>query len=202
MTRTWIALFLAPFFWSAIEPRDYLTWFLEVSPAIATFGVLAATRSQFPLTPLSYWLLLIECIILMIGGHYTYAHVPAFDWIRDVFQQSRNNYDKLAHFSQGFVPAIATREILIRFSVVRCRNWLAFLVVCVCLAISAFYELIEWGVAMASEQAAEAFLGTQGYEWDTQSDMAFALLGAIAGLASLSRIHDAQIRRLVAADPT
>lgn len=200
MSKTWTILFLVPFIWSAIEPRDYLTWFLEVLPAMATFGVLAVTRDQFPLTPLSYWLLLVECIILMIGGHYTYAHVPAFDWIRDLFNQSRNNFDKLAHFSQGFVPAIAAREILIRFSVVRCRNWLAFLVVCVCLAISACYELIEWGVALISAQAAEAFLGTQGYEWDTQSDMAFALIGAIVALASLSRIHDAQIRQLSTAE--
>ncbi|HUL12394.1 MAG TPA: DUF2238 domain-containing protein [Methylococcaceae bacterium] len=196
MSKTWTALFLIPFAWSAIEPRDYLTWFLEVLPAIATFAVLAATRRQFPLTPLTYWLLLIECIILMIGGHYTYAEVPAFDWLRDYFHHSRNNYDKLAHFFQGFVPAIAVREILVRFAVVRSRPWLAFLVACVCLAISAFYELIEWGVAMVSEQAAEAFLGTQGYEWDTQSDMALALVGAIVSMGLLSSMHDDQIGRL------
>jgi putative membrane protein len=201
MNKTWTMLFLFPFAWSAVEPRDYLTWLLEVFPAIVTFGVLVATRRQFPLTPLGYWLLLIECNILMIGGHYTYAHVPAFDWLRDYFHHSRNNFDKLAHFSQGFVPAIVVREILIRFAVVRSQSWLAFLVVCVCLAISALYELIEWWVALVSEQAAEAFLGTQGYEWDTQSDMAFALVGAIFSIALLSDIHDAQIRRIAGVSP-
>ena len=197
----WTGLFLVPFVWSAIAPHDYLTWFLEVLPAIVAFCLLAATRRQFPLTPLCYWLILMECIILMIGGHYTYAHVPAFDWVRDYFHQSRNNFDKLAHFTQGFVPAIAAREVLIRFSVVQSRHWLVFLVTCVCLAISAFYELIEWWVALVSKQAAEAFLGAQGYEWDTQSDMAFALVGALVALAWLSRVHDAQIARLTPADP-
>jgi len=201
MSKTWTMLFLVPFAWSAVEPHDYLTWFLEVFPAIVTFGVLAATRRQFPLTPLAYWLLLVECVILMIGGHYTYAQVPAFDWLRDHFHHSRNNFDKLAHFSQGFVPAIVVREVLIRFSVVRSPAWLAFLVACVCLAISAFYELIEWWVALLSEQAAEAFLGTQGYQWDTQSDMAFALAGAIISIALLSGIHNAQIGRLTSASP-
>jgi putative membrane protein len=132
----------------------------------------------------------------MIGGHYTYAHVPAFDWLRDYFDHGRNNYDKLAHFFQGFVPAIAVREILIRFSVVNSRYWLAFLVASVCLAISAFYELIEWWVALMSTRAAEAFLGTQGYQWDTQSDMALALLGAIVAMGFLNRVHDVQIGRL------
>lgn len=132
----------------------------------------------------------------MIGGHYTYAHVPLFDWINDYFNHGRNNYDKLAHLSQGFVPAIVTREILIRFEVIRSPRWLGFLVACVCLSISAFYELIEWVVALLSEEAAEAFLGTQGYEWDTQSDMALALLGAVAALMTLSRYHDKQIAEL------
>ena len=197
MNKTWITLFAGVFIWSGFEPQDYLTWLLEVFPAILTFLILALTRRIFPLTPLTYWLLLIECIILMIGGHFTYAKVPLFDWISEYLNHGRNNYDKLAHFSQGFVPAITTREILLRFQVVRGDGWLFFLVACVCLAISAFYELIEWWVALLSQQAAEAFLGTQGYIWDTQSDMALALLGAIAAQGWLRKWHDRQLHALL-----
>jgi putative membrane protein len=193
MTTIWIAIFLAVFLWSGIGPQDYFTWAMEVAPAAAAFVLLIATRKRFPLTNLSYVLILIHSVILMIGGHYTYAEVPLFDWIRDALQQSRNNYDKVGHFAQGFVPAVIAREILIRKNVVRKGRWLGFVVVSICLAVSAFYELVEWWTAELTGSAAEAFLGTQGYQWDTQSDMALALLGAALSLALLSRVHDRQL---------
>jgi putative membrane protein len=196
LRTVWFIVFLATLIWSAIQPKDYLTWFLEVLPALIGLVLLAATRHSFPLTPLAYLLILAHCIILMVGGHYTYAEVPLFDWFRDWFGFQRNNYDKLGHFAQGFVPAIVAREILLRKRVIIAWGWLSFIVVCICLAISAFYELVEWWVAVFSEEAAEAFLGTQGYVWDTQSDMMFALVGAIAALILLSGIHDRQIQRV------
>jgi len=192
----WTVIFGAVLLWSAVEPKGYYIWFLEALPALLGFAILAATRVRFPLTPLAYWLVLIHCIILLVGAHYTYAEVPLFDWIRDTLGNSRNNYDKIGHFAQGFVPALLAREVLIRLQVINGRSWLNFLVVCFCLAVSAFYELIEWWVALLSEQAADAFLGTQGYVWDTQSDMGLALLGAILALLLLSRQHDRQLQRL------
>ena len=194
MNKLWLLVFAVVLVWSAINPADYFTWFLEVLPAIIGLLVLLATRKSFPLTPLVYALILIHCVILMVGGHYTYAEVPLFDWIRDSFGLARNNYDKVGHFAQGFIPAMVAREILIRKRVVLVRSWLAFLVVCFCLALSAFYELIEWAVALASGESAEAFLGTQGYVWDTQSDMGFALVGAVSTLLLLGRWHDRQLR--------
>ncbi len=194
---TWIAVFAAVLIWSGIGPHDYPTWLLEVAPAIIAAAILWYTRERFPLTRLTYGLILVHCVILMVGGHYTYAEVPLGDWVRDAFDQGRNNYDKLGHFAQGFVPAIVAREILIRLEVVRFPRWRDFLIVCVCLAISAFYELLEWWVALLSEEAAESFLGTQGYVWDTQSDMWLALLGAISALLLLSRLHDRQLRAFV-----
>lgn len=196
MTKSWLGIFFAVLIWSGIDPKDFVTWLLEVSPAVLGLIILVATRNRFPLTPLAYWLILLHSLILMIGGHYTYAHVPLFDWLKDPFDWQRNNYDKVGHFAQGFVPALVAREILIRNVVVNGRSWLNFLVVCVCLAISAFYELLEWWIALVSEEAAESFLGTQGYEWDTQADMAFALLGAILSLVTLSTLHDRQMARL------
>ncbi len=190
----WLAIFFAVLLWSAIAPRDRFTWVLEVAPALIGVLVLALTRKRFPLTPLVYVLILAHSIILMVGGHYTYAEVPLFDTFRDWFGLARNNYDKLGHFAQGFVPAMIARELLLRRRVVNGRAWLNFLVVCFCLAFSAFYELIEWFVAVATGTAAQAFLGTQGYEWDTQSDMLFALLGALLALLLLSRWHDRQLR--------
>jgi putative membrane protein len=160
------------------------------------FVLLASTRHRFPFTPLAYFLILLHCLILMVGGHYTYAETPLLDPLGDYFGWQRNNYDKLGHLAQGFVPAIVAREILLRNAVVVSRGWLFFIVACICLAISALYELIEWGVALVSEQAADAFLGTQGYVWDTQSDMFYALIGAILALVLLSRAHDRQISRL------
>lgn len=156
--------------------------------------MLAATRKRFPLTPLTYGLILLHAIVLMVGGHYTYAEVPAGDWLRELVGGERNNYDKLGHLAQGFVPAIVAREILLRNRVIGRRGWLSFLIVCICLAIAAVYELLEWWVALISEEAAESFLGTQGYVWDTQSDMFLAGVGAVLALVTLGRIHDRQLR--------
>ncbi len=193
MQIAWISVFLAVFTWSAVNPHDYPTWFLEVFPAVLGAAVMWATRDTYPLTRLAYMLILIHCIILMIGGHYTYAEVPLFDWIRDEFGQARNNYDKLGHFVQGFIPAIVAREIVIRNKVFNSARWRDFFIVCFCLGFSAFYELIEWWVALLSEEAADSFLGTQGYIWDTQSDMAYALVGAVLALLLLGRVHDKQL---------
>lgn len=196
MLRLWILIFALVLIWSGISPEDRLTWWLEVAPALAALILLGATHKRFPLTPLCLWLILGHCIILMVGGHYTYAKVPAFDWLAEALGQSRNNYDKLGHLAQGFVPAIIARELLLRLSIINGKRWCAFLVTCFCLALSAFYELIEWWVALLSGTEAEAFLGTQGYVWDTQSDMLMALIGAILALAILPRYHDAQMARL------
>lgn len=157
---------------------------------------MALTYKNFKLTPLVYSLILFHSVILMIGGHYTYAEVPFFDYLKDVFNFSRNNYDKVAHFVQGFVPALIAREIIIRKNIILDSCWRNFFIICFCLAFSAFYELIEWWVALASGEDAEAFLGTQGYIWDTQSDMGLALLGAIIGLVSLSKLHNKQLVNL------
>lgn len=192
----WVGIFAAVLAWSAIEPADRVTWWLEVIPALLGLVILAVTRQRFPLTPLVYTLILIHAIILMVGGHYTYAEVPAGDWLRDLLGGERNNYDKLGHLAQGFIPAMIAREVLIRNGVVVIRGWISFLVLCVVLAISAFYELIEWWAALASSEAAESFLGTQGYVWDTQSDMLWALSGAALALLALSKVHDRQIRAL------
>jgi putative membrane protein len=151
------------------------------------------TRRVFPFTPLVYGLILLHSIILMIGGHYTYAEVPLFDWIRDLSGGDRNNYDKVGHFAQGFVPAIIAREIIVRKKLIQSTVWKNFFVVCFCLAFSAFYELIEWWVALLGGKDSESFLGTQGYVWDTQSDMALALLGSIVALLVLRRVHDRQL---------
>lgn len=197
MRKLWLVIFFATLAWSGVHPKDSLTWLLEVIPALIGLVVLVTTRNMFPLTRLTYVLILFHCVILMVGGHYTYAEVPLFDWIRDWFSLERNNYDKVGHLVQGFVPAIIAREILIRNAIVVGRGWLAFIVVCICLAISAIYELIEWLVAILSGESAEAFLGTQGYIWDTQSDMAYALTGAIMALVLLSKLHDRQMSRIV-----
>jgi len=194
MAATWIAVYVGVLAWSAIEPHDYPTWFLEVFPALIGAGLLWYTRVSFPLTTLSYVLILIHCIILMVGGHYTYAEVPLGDWVRDAFDLQRNNYDKLGHFVQGFIPAIITREIVVRKKVFNDARWRDFFIVCFCIGFSAFYELIEWWVALLSEEAAESFLGTQGYVWDTQSDMFWALLGATLAVVLFGRLHDRQLR--------
>lgn len=196
MKSLWLSIYFAILIWSAINPADYFTWFLEVVPALIGLVILAATYNRFRLTTLAYILILVHCGILMVGGHYTYAQVPLFDWLKTYFELERNNYDKVGHFAQGFIPAIVAREILIRKDVVRGRGWLGFLVVCFCLALSALYELIEWWVALSTGESAEAFLGTQGYVWDTQSDMALALAGAICAVLFLRRLHDSQLQKL------
>jgi len=192
----WLMIFILVFIWSAINPKDTFTWFLEVAPAIIGLGFVIYAFKHFPLTPLLYVLILIHCVILMIGGHYTYAEVPLFDWLKFEMDWERNNYDKVGHFAQGFIPAILAREILMRKQVVNGQAWTNFFSVSVALAFSAFYELIEWWVALLSEEAAESFLGTQGYVWDTQSDMGWALFGAILALITLSRMHDRQLSKL------
>jgi putative membrane protein len=196
MRNAWLAIFIATLTWSAIAPKDYLTWVLEVAPALVGFAVLAMTWRSFRLTPLVYLLILFHCVILMVGGHYTYAEVPLFDYITPLFGFERNNYDKLGHFVQGFVPAMIAREILIRKAVVASPGWRDFLIVCFCLALSALYELLEWAVAVVAGASSEAFLGTQGYEWDTQTDMALALLGAVTALLALASLHDRQLAAL------
>jgi putative membrane protein len=190
----WISLFLIALLWSGINPKDYPTWFLEVFPALIGGAVLWYTRDSFPLTRLVYVLILLHCVILMVGGHYTYAEVPLFDWFREQFHLERNNYDKLGHFVQGFVPAMIAREVVERRRVFNSAGWRDFFIVCFCVGLSALYEMVEWIVALTSDDAAEAFLGTQGYVWDTQSDMAYALLGAFIALAFLGRLHDQQLR--------
>ncbi len=189
----WIIIYTMVLVWSGIHPKDQFTWFLEVLPAIIGVALLASTYQSFRLTPLLYFFILLHCIVLMVGGHYTYAEVPLFDGL---FGAERNNYDKVGHFFQGFVPALLAREILIRKNIVNGNVWRNILIVSICLAFSAFYELIEWWVALASGEGAEAFLGTQGYVWDTQSDMCWALVGAICSLLMLSAIHNAQLKKL------
>ena len=194
MRWIWIGIFLAVLVWSGIEPKDYVTWCLEVAPAVLGGLVLWATRERFPLTSLVYALILVHCVVLMVGGHYTYAEVPLGDWVRELVDGRRNNYDKLGHFVQGFVPAMIARELMIRLRVFNSDAWRNFYIVCFCLGFSAFYELIEWWVALLSDEAAEAFLCTQGYVWDTQSDMGWALFGALAALLLLGRLHDRQLQ--------
>ena len=150
MRNLWLVIFFAVLLWSVIEPKDLFTWFLEVFPALIALVVLAKTRHSFPLTPLLYQLILLHAIILMVGGHYTYAEVPLFDWFKEWFGATRNNYDKLGHLAQGFVPALVARELVIRKQIIRGRRWQHFFCVCTCLAISAVYELLEWGVAIAT----------------------------------------------------
>jgi len=183
---------------SRIHAKDGYTWILEVAPAIVAAVVLVATYRRFPLTPLAYRLILLHACILMVGGHYTYAKVPLGFWVQDALHLGRNHYDRLGHFAQGFVPAIIAREVLLRRSPLERGKWLFFLVTCVCLAISASYELIEWLAALLGGSSADAFLGTQGDPWDTQWDMFMALVGALTSLLLLSRVHDRQLERLSA----
>lgn len=195
--KIFLLVYFTILIWSAINPKDYFTWFLEVLPALIALVVLAFTYKKFKLTNLLYALILIHCIILMIGGHYTYAQVPAFDFIKEFFNHDRNNYDKLGHFAQGFIPAIIAREIIIRKKIISIESYRNFFIICFCLAFSAFYELIEWWVAILSKESAEEFLGTQGYIWDTQSDMAWALIGSIIALLILRKYHDKHLNKLL-----
>lgn len=192
-----LTLLLMCLAWSAIRPYDFFTWFLEVVPVLLGLPLVLLNYRRFPLTTLLYVLLAIHACILMIGGHYTYAEVPLFNWIRDHFHLSRNHYDRVGHFAQGFVPAILAREILLRCTPLRAGGWLNLLSIAVCLGFSAFYELIEWWTAMVSGAASTAFLGTQGDPWDTQWDMFLALVGACTSLLLLRKTHDRALARLI-----
>jgi len=206
-----VGLLLPVLAWSAVRPHDYFTWFLEVVPIFIGLPIAFAVQRRFPLSTLLLVLLWMHSVILIVGGHYTYARVPLGDWAMEWFGWTRNNYDKIGHFAQGFVPAVLVREILLRTSPLggpfdsapgglarrAPSRWLGFLSGSVCLAFSAFYELVEWWVALATGENAEDFLGTQGYAWDTQSDMGWALLGAIAALLLLARWHDRSLARAV-----
>ncbi len=196
MKYLWIISFAIVFIWSGIDPKDRLTWALEVAPAVIALVVIIYTYKSFRLTSLLYILILLHCILLMVGGHYTYAEVPLFEYLKEPLGFTRNNFDKLGHLIQGFVPALVAREILIRKSIIVHAGWRDFFILSFCLAVSAFYEIIEWWVALASGEGADAFLGTQGYIWDTQSDMWFALVGAIVALMLLGRVQDRQIDAL------
>ncbi len=192
---TLLAVVLAVLGWSAIGPADRVTWWLEVAPAIAGLLIIAALWKRFKFTDLLLVLIAAHMVVLIIGGHYTYAEVPAFNWLRDELDLARNHYDRVGHLFQGFVPAMIAREVLIRTGVVARRGWLGFLCVTIALSISAFYEMIEWWVALLSDEAAESFLGTQGDNWDTQWDMFCALTGATTAMLTLSRLHDRQLDR-------
>jgi putative membrane protein len=191
-----LAVVTGVFVWSGIHPHDRFTWVLEVFPAVIGVPVLIYVYPRFRFTPLVYTLVAVHAIILMVGGKYTYAEVPLGYWMKKTLGLARNHYDRIGHFAQGFVPAMVAREIFIRRSPLRGTRWLPFVVICFCLAFSAFYELIEFWTALSTGEAAEAFLGTQGDPWDTQWDMMLALIGAIAALALLSRWHDRQLRRM------
>lgn len=190
--------FAAVLTWSVIHPHDYFTWGLEIFPAITALAALALTYRRFQFTTLIYVLIFLHACILFVGGHYTYAAVPPFNWLRDHFHLARNDFDRVGHFAQGFVPALVAREVLLRNKVVLKRGWLVFIVLSICLAISAAYELLEWRVSVASGAAADSFLGTQGDPWDTQEDMATALVGALAALLLFPKWHDRLIAQLEA----
>ena len=185
-----LALFFAVLIWSSVNHFDYFTWFLEAMPAIVAVTLLALTFKRFRFTNMTYVFIFIHCCILLVGAKYTYAEVPLFNYIQEYFGHARNNYDKIGHFAQGFIPALVARELLVRLKILNRKSWLAFIVVSICLSISALYELFEWMVAALTGQSAEDFLGTQGYEWDAQSDMLCATIGAICMLLFLSKVHD------------
>lgn len=193
--QIYILLFFIGLILSGINPKDYFTWILEVSPAIIGLLILIFTYKKFQFTNFTYFFILIHCYILFLGGHYTYAEVPLFDWIKETFDQSRNNYDKVGHFAQGFVPAMITRELFIRKNVISNASYFNFIIVAICLAISGAYEWIEWWVSIYTGEGGDAFLGTQGYIWDTQSDMLLATIGAICMLIFFSKMHDKAIQK-------
>jgi len=194
--------FTAALAWSAVRPHDYFTWALEVFPAIIAVAVLAVTYRRFQFTTLVYVLIFLHACILFVGGHYTYERVPLFNWVRDHFHLARNDFDRVGHFAQGFVPALVAREVLLRNKIVLKRGWLFFIVLSICLAISAAYELLEWQVAIATGSAANPFLGTQGDPWDTQKDMATALVGALTALLLFPKWQDRMILGLEQDSPT
>lgn len=192
-----LAIFFVSLFWSIIHPKENFTCFLEILPAIIGLIILIFTFKKFRFTNFTYFFILLHCIILFIGGHYTYAEVPLFDWIKEIFEQSRNNYDKVGHFAQGLVPALIIRELFIRKNVIANKSFFNFIIVSICLAISAAYEWIEWAVSLATNESGDAFLGTQGYIWDTQSDMLYATIGAICALVFLNKTQDKEIKKML-----
>jgi len=194
--RIWVAAASVVLLWSGIVPHDRATWWLEVAPVLVGAPLLLVTAMRFPLTPLLYGLLFAHAVILMVGGHYTYARVPLGFWAQDAFDFARNHYDRVGHLAQGFVPAILAREILLRRTPLRPGGWLFLLALSVCVAFSAFYEMLEWWTALLGGAAATDFLGTQGDVWDTQWDMFLAGVGATSALLLLSRLHDRQLARL------
>jgi len=192
-----LALTIVALVVSYIGHFDTLTWYLEASPVLVAIPLLAATRGRFPLTRVTYLCIFLHGLVLVLGAHYTYVHVPLGEWAREAFDLERNHYDRLGHVAQGFFPALIAREVISRKSVLKSGKWFTFLVVCFCLAFSAFYELVEWWVALLAEDGdAVSFLATQGDPWDTQWDMFLALCGAIAALALLGRVQDRQIAEI------
>jgi putative membrane protein len=191
----WLSL-AAMLVWSGWRPADRFTWVLEVAPIFICTAILLSIYRRFYFSRLVCWLMWMHAIVLLVGGHYTYAEVPLFDWLRDALHLARNHYDRVGHFMQGFVPAMISREVLLRRNVVRRGSWLFWIVVSICLAISASYELVEWGTAVITGTKADAFLGSQGDVWDTQWDMAMALVGATSALSILARLHDRSLNRL------
>jgi putative membrane protein len=183
--------------WSAINPFEYFTWFLEVLPAVIGVLVLIFTFKKFRFTNFVYVLIFFHCVILIVGGHYTYVEVPLFDWMQETFNKTRNNYDKVGHFAQGLVPAMIARELLGRKKVINSNSWLNFIVVCIAMAISVAYEFIEWAVSLGTGEGGDSFLGTQGYIWDTQSDMLYATIGVILTLIIFGEYHRSQINKLM-----
>jgi putative membrane protein len=189
-----LAILSAVFVWSFIAPHDRFTWWLEIFPILIALPILFFTHKNLAFTKLVYGLMLVHALILLVGGHYTYAEVPLFNWLRDTFGLSRNYYDRVGHFAQGFVPAMITREVLLKKSPLVKGGWLFFIVCCICLSVSVFYEFIEWWTAVYSGGAADAFLGTQGDVWDTQWDMFTALIGAVVAQLTLAKWHDKLIK--------
>jgi len=193
----YIVFFFVGLIVSGFQPKEYFTWFLEVVPALIGFLILFLTYKKFQFTNFTYFFILLYCYVLFLGGHYTYAEVPLFDWIKEIFHQNRNNYDKVGHFFQGFVPAMIVRELFLRKKVIANPSFFNFIIVSICLAISAAYEWIEWWVSICTGEGGDAFLGTQGYVWDTQSDMLLATIGAISMLVFFSKSQDKVISALL-----
>jgi putative membrane protein len=194
--KIYILIFFLALLWSGINPRDQFTWLLEVIPALVAFAILAFTYKKFRFTNFAYLLILIHSIILMVGGHTTYAEMPLFNWLRDTFDLARNYYDRLGHLAQGFIPALILREIVIRKNIINGRRWQFALIIMSILGASAFYEFFEWGISLVSGEAGNAFLGTQGDIWDTQWDMFMCLIGSIVSLLSLGKIHDKYLKNI------
>ncbi len=194
--QIFLGLSLVVLIWSGIKPHDYLTWMLEVTPAIIAFIILYLTYNRFRFSNLVYFLIMVHCMILMVGGHWTYAEVPLFNYLRDIGWFARNNYDKIGHFAQGFVPALVAREILLRKTPLQKGGWLNFLSVSVPVAFSALYEIVEWWVSVLTGSKGDSFLGTQGYIWDTQSDMLICTIGSIVAIILLSKLHDKSMKKL------